>query len=253
MWRKAFIPFFAFAVINAAAAGQEPTKPAISVSSSAKVTAKADVAIVFMSIRSSSPLAADALEQNTKKIQTIKDRLAALGYKPEQVKFSGNRFAPAGGPGFIYGGGQRPTGFDVSNNLLIFIESTELADLHQFNSRASTLLDELSKLGASACEMPISRISMGGSSIVAFTVKDPTPYEKRAYQQAMENARPTADDIARRMNVQITGVESVTTEGSPRPTDPYPTPLDDVPYEYVSSSMDEVPIRVNLVVRYSFK
>lgn len=232
---------------------EEPTKPAIGVSSTGKVTAKADLAIVFMTIRSSSPLAADALEQNNKKVQAVKDRLTAIGYKQDKLKFSGNRFAPAGGPGFYYGGGQRPTGFDVSSNVLIYIEGPELSDLQQFNSRVSTLLDELSKLGASAFEMPISRMSMGGSSVVAFTVKDPSPYEKQASLQAMEKARPTAEDIARRMKVQITGVDSVTTSPNPRFTEPYPTPLEEIPYEYISSSMDEVPIRVNLVVRYSFK
>jgi hypothetical protein len=31
------------------------------------------------------------------------------------------------------------------------------------------------------------------------------------------------------------------------------TPLEEVPYEYVSSSMDEVPVRVRVDVRYSYK
>jgi uncharacterized protein YggE len=46
-------------------------RPLISVASTGKVTAKADLAVVFLSTRSSAPLAADALEQNRKKTQDV--------------------------------------------------------------------------------------------------------------------------------------------------------------------------------------
>jgi uncharacterized protein YggE len=204
-----------------------------------------------MTIRTTSPLAADALEQNNKKVQAVKDRLTALGYKEDQIKFSGNRFAPAGGMG-VYYGGQRPTGFDVTNNLFVYLEGPELKDLQQFNSRVSGLLDELSKLGASPLNVPISTISMGGTSVVAFTVKDPSALEKQAYQQAWEKARPLADDIARRMNLQITGIQSVSTQQS---LDQARTgsATEEIPYRYISSSLDEVPIRVTLSFSYSCK
>ena len=57
----------------------------INVTSVRKVTAKVDLAIVFMTVRSTSPLAANALEQNNKKVQAVKDRLTALGYKEDRV------------------------------------------------------------------------------------------------------------------------------------------------------------------------
>jgi uncharacterized protein YggE len=121
-------------------------------------------------------------------------------------------------------------------------------------ARVGTLLDEMGKLGAVPDTMPISRMSMGGASIVAFTVKDPSAQEKEAYLQAIEKARPIAGDIARRMKVQITGIDSVISSttrgmivGGPS------TPLEELPYEYISSSIDEVPIRVQIDVRYSYK
>ncbi len=113
------------------------------------------------------------------------------------------------------------------------------------------MLDELSKLGASPFQMPISRISMGSSSIIAFTAKDPAPYEKRATPQTIEKARPIPDDIARRMKVEM--VDSVTPVRAERVREAYPTPLDETGYEYISSSTEEIPIRVSLVVRYAFK
>ena len=234
---------------------QEP-KPSISVNASGKASAKADVAIVFMTARSTSPLAADALDQNNKKVEDVKGRLTALGYKDAQVRFTGNRFAPSGA-GIFYPGGQRPTGFDVYNNFYISIEGPELNDLMQFNKRVSLLLDELSKVGASPSNMSISSISMGGSSVVAFAVKDPAPYEKQAMLQALDKARPLADEIARRMKVQVTGIEWTTVTPSGRGltgmTGMPASSLDDVPYEYLSSSLDEVPVRVRVDARYSYK
>jgi len=225
-------------------------KPTISVNASGKASAKADIAIVMMSVRSTSPLAADALDQNNKKVDDVKARLTALGYRNEQVKFTGNRFAPSGG-GIYYPGGQRPTGFDVYNNFYISIEGPGLNDVTRFNRRVSSLLDELSKVGAAPINVPISSISMGGSSVVAFSVKDPAPYERQATLEALDKARPLAEEIARRMKVQITGIEwaSVTPSGRSAMVGPT-SPLDEVPYEYFSSSIDEVPVRVRVDVRY---
>jgi uncharacterized protein YggE len=233
-------------------AAQVAEKPVISVNSVGKVTAKADLAIVFLNVRSTAPLAADALTQNDKKLEEVKARLAALGFKDDKVKFSGNRFAPAGGGVMIYGG-QRPTGFDVYNFVYVFLDGPELRDVSQLNARVGNLLDELGKVGASPYDLPISRISMGGTSIVAFTVKEPSAYEKQASLQAMEMARPIAEDIARRMKVVITGVDSVTSTATPRVQEAIANPLDELPYQYFSSSVEEVPIRVNLAVRYAFK
>ena len=230
---------------------QENQMPAISVSASGKVSAKPDLAVVFLNIKSTAPLAADALSQNSKKVEEAKSRLATLGYKDDQVKFSGNRFAPAGG-GMFYGG-QRPTGFDVYNFVFVYMDCPGLKDVNLLNGKVSTVLDEMGKVGASPNETPISRVSLGGASVVAFTLKDPSAYEKEAYVQAMDKARPIADDIARRMKVQITGIESVTSLGQARIQEQFANPLDEVPYQYFSSSMEEVPIRVSVTVRYTYK
>jgi len=226
--------------------------PGISVNSAGKVNARADLAIVFLSTRSSSPLAADALDQNNKKVKEVQGKLASLGYKEEQIHFSGNRFSPAG-QGVYYPGRERATGFDVYNNIYVYLDGPELKDIAAFNAKVGTLLDELSKIGAGPSSMPISVASMGGASVVAFTVKAPATYEKQAYQKAIERARPIAEDIAQRMKVQITGVETVTLLQANRPMMGVTTPLDELPYEYISSSLEEVPVRVHVNVRYTYK
>jgi uncharacterized protein YggE len=227
--------------------------PNIAVNANGKASAKPDIAFVIMTVRSTSPLAADALDQNNKKVEDVKVRLAALGYKDAQMKFTGNRFAPSGG-GIYYPGGQRPTGFDVYNNFFVFIEGPDLNDVTQFNKRVSALLDELSKAGASPSNTPISNISMGGASVVGFAVKDPAPYEKQATFEALGKARPLAEEVARHMKVQITGITWSTATPSPRAAmNMQVSPLDELPYDYVSSSMDEVAVRVRVDVRYAYK
>jgi len=229
----------------------ESQRLAISVTSTGKAVAKADLAIVFLNVSSTSPPAADALSQNNKKLEEVKARLTALGYKDDQVKFSGNRFSPAGGG--MYYGPQRPTGFDVYRFVFIRLDGPELKDMTQLNARVSSLLDGLSKLGATPYESPISRVSMGGASLVALTVKGPSPFAKEAYLQAIEKARPIADDIARRTKVQITGVDSVVSVATPGIQDQFANPLDELPYQYFSSSVEEIPVQVSVSVRYAFK
>lgn len=243
----------ASAVVCTAQQMETRAKPAISVASMGKVAAKPDLAIVSLNIRSSAPLAADALDQNRKKAQEVKAHLSALGYKDEQVRLSGDRFSPAGGQGIYYPGGQRPTGFDVYNNIYIYLDGADLKDLNQFNAKVGALLDELSKLGASAGSMAISPYSMGGTSLVAFTVKNPAAFENDAYRQALDRARPIADDIAARMKVQITGISAVFSTSMGRVTQAPQLTTDDLPFEYLSSSIDEVPIRVHLTVEYAYK
>jgi uncharacterized protein YggE len=131
----------------------------------------------------------------------------------------------------------------------VYFEGSELNDVTQFHKRVSSLLDELSKVEEAVINTPISE----GGSFVAFGVKDRAPYEKQATLQALDKARPLTDAIARRMKVQITGVEwSVT------PSDDCVTGLpsnfqEKVPYEFCSSSIDEVPVRVRVEVRYTYK
>jgi hypothetical protein len=70
----------------------------------------------------------------------------------------------------------------------------------------------------------------------------------------MDKARPIADDIAKRMNVRITGIASVNPSVMSRSAVMGPSnPLEEIPYEYLSSSIDEVPIRVRLNVVFTFK
>ncbi len=249
--RKSILMLFPLCMSLAA---QTDSRQMIQVNAAGRAVVKPDLAIVFLQVRSSSPLANDALEQNRKKIAEVTAKLKSMGYKDEQIRFSGNRFSPVGG-GVYYGGPQRPTGFDVYNNLYVTLAGVDLAGADEFNAKVGVLLDEASKAGAQTVNMPISSMSMGGASIVAFTIKDPAPSEKKAYDDAIEKARPVADEIARRMKVAITGMEIVSLSEQTRQQiyGGGPNPLDELPYEYLSSSINEVRVRVRLDIRFSYK
>jgi hypothetical protein len=67
-------------------------------------------------------------------------------------------------------------------------------------------------------------------------------------------AQPIAEDIAKRMKARLTAIESVnvTPQGRQQIYGGPATPLEELPSEYLSSSIDEVPVRVRLDVRYHY-
>jgi uncharacterized protein YggE len=222
----------------------------IAVSTSGSVKALPDVALVLLEVRSTSPLAANALEENNSKRAVVVASLGELGLASEQIEFSANQFAPAGGGRYIPGG-QRATGFDVYATLKIEIplaghSTEELAD------RIASVLDELSKAGASTLSRDISMYSLGGSSAVVFTLKDSSEQEIAAYEDAISRARPAAEQIAKKMGVAITGVQSIQSSLQSVPVRPYPTPglLD---YTHLSTSPDELTVKANVTVNFSFE
>ena len=84
--------------------------------------------------------------------------------------------------------------------------------------------------------------------------QSPAPYEQQAALEALDKARPLAEEIARHMKVRITGSQwtTVTPSGN-RAVGMPATLVDELPYEYYSSSMEEVPVRVHVNVHYTYK
>jgi uncharacterized protein YggE len=167
---------------------------------------------------------------------------------------SGDRFLPSTGSP-TYAGAPRQTGFDVYNNLCISIDGPDLNDAARFNSRLTALLDDLVKAGAVANVAPVSSYVVSGSSLVVFAVKDSARYEREAMLQALEKVPPLAHAFAERMKVQITGTAGASSY--PTPTRNVagfpPNALDDLPYDYYSSTLEGVTVQVRVTVRYTYK
>ena len=240
----------ATASITPSLRAQVRSTPIIQVSTTGRVAAKADLAIVFMVLRSSAPLAAYAVSQNMKKAQDIETRLAALGLR-EKSKLSGNRVASASGP---YYGGPRPTtwGFEASEYVYVFFEGPELDDIRRLEARAGEIIDDLSRLGASPVDTPVAKLSQQVPFALAFTIKDPSHHLKAAREQAIEKARAAGEDIARAMGVKITGTMDIRTGEQIFYSTVGASPFDDLPYDFFSASKD-VPVSVSLSVDFGFR
>lgn len=239
-----------FGVVPLAGQGPGERSNVISVSMSGKVRAKPDLCLALLEMRSSAPLAADALQQNEKKVADITTKLKELGIKDSEIHWAGNQFSPSGGGRMYMPGGQRPTGFEVYNILEIRMKNPDLSNPEKFLARMASLLDELGKIGAGMLSPDLSRYSLGGSSAIAFAVENPEAYEKQALDNAIERAKPIAEQIAQKMGVKLTGIHSVQSNAtSPaRPIGGY-----EIEYAYIASSPDDLFVRTNAVVHFSFK
>ena len=240
---------FVIASMNPAWADTDELDKVIAVSTTGSVKAMPDVAMILLEVRSTSPLAANALEENNNKRAAVITKLGELGLPDDQVEFSANQFTPAGGGRYIPGG-QRATGFDVYATLKIKVPIAGQS-FEELGGRLAAVLDELSKAGAATLSRDISMYSLGGSSAVVFTLKDPSEQENAAYEKAIFRAKPVAERIAKKMGVRITGVQSVKSSMPTRPVRPYPGAglLD---YAHLSTSPDELTIKANVTVNFSF-
>jgi uncharacterized protein YggE len=223
----------------------------VSVNSTGTVNARPDLCVILVEVRATAPLAEDALQDNAKRVSAILARLKEVGIKESDVKLSGNQFTPAGGGRYVMPGMQRVTGFDVFNVLQVRLPLIEGTAAEAMQSRIAGLLDELIKAGASMLSPDVSRISLGGNSAVVFAVENADRYESQALDAAIERARPVAEQIAKRMGVKITGLESVRTSGQQVVRSPYGS--DPLGFSYVSTSPDDVPVRVSAVVNFAYK
>jgi uncharacterized protein YggE len=149
----------------------------------------------------------------------------------------------------------RPTGFDVTRSFQVMVKDIDPARTDELNARISSLLDDLSRAGASIMTSAISSASLGGYSAVTFAVQDPAKYEKMAYEAAIDQARPVADEIAKKIGVKITGIDSVRSniQQSAQQAARSAYGLDSPDFAYYSNSPDEITIRVNAAVNYSVK
>lgn len=229
---------------------EKPCPTFITVSAHASARAKPDLAIVFMAVRSSAGIAADALAANQKKEQEIETRLGAMGLKGK-FRFSGNRFGPAGPPNY---GQPRSgvTGFDVSEYVYVFLDPMDFKSAAQLEKKVGEGIDELTRAGASAVDTMVPRLACQQSTCtVAFAVKDPSKYVQQATEEATKKARATGEGMARALGVQITGLRSANAGATQYyPQQSGPNPLEDLPYEFLSTSAEGVPVTISVTLEF---
>lgn len=252
-YRFAFLIVIMLAALPNAAQAQQPelSPKVIQFSSTGVVKVMPDVCVIMLEVRTTAPLAKDALQECTQKVADVSAKLRQLGLKEDSYRFSGIQYSPAGGGRMIYPGGQRSTGFDVYQVLRIQLRDPSPAKAGEISVRVSSLLDELSKAGASVISPAISQVSMGGSSGVIFAVLEPEKYERQAYYAAIEKARSAAEEMAKKLGINIAGIHSISSGMQPPMRNPYVPDL--IEFAYYSTSPDEISIRSTVSVSFSIK
>jgi hypothetical protein len=136
-----------------------------------EVKGRPDTATVQIGVETEAPVAKDALAKNTDQATALQAKLKELGVAEKDIQTSNFNIYPTYGTD-----GRQITGYHVSNSVVVTIR-----DL----AKAGTLLDQVVQAGANS----ISGIS--------FSVDDPKALLNQARDQAMQDARTRADQLAK--------------------------------------------------------
>ncbi len=230
----------------------------ITVSRSGEAYAKPDLGILIMSIRSTSPIADEAVEDNAQKAKDVETALAGLGFSPSQYQISSVTFGDQGGPRFP--GQSDITAYEANQYVYVFFEAPELADVAELTQKSASVIEALRKAGA----IPANNVNgfgpvmVGGmqGSLVIYTIKDPTEYEHKALQVAIARARDAAEDIATGTGVKLMGLRDVQSgylAGSGVIPRMGSGPLEGLRYRWFTTKSDELIIVANATLQYDFK
>ncbi len=246
------IPFSrAFAQRADSSDSQSVKNHVITVSRGGDAYGKPDLGILVMSLRSSGPIAEEAVADNAKKDQAAQSALADLGFDSTSYKISSVTFGEAGGGRF----GMASPGivaYQAEQFVYVFFNADELADVAKLTGRLAAVIEALRKAGAVPANVVASRMQ-GQDSLILYTIKDSSPYEHQALKQAIARAREAAEDVAAGMGVQITGLRNVSTGYLMGNLGAGSVAIEGLSYRFYSTKSDEVRIRANATVEYDFK
>ena len=213
-----------------------------------------------MAIRSSSPIAEEAVAQNEQKVKDAASALSSLGYASGTgYQITSAVFGQAGG-GPMYGPNQPDiTAYQASQYVFVFFEGADLGDPTKLAAKSAAAMEALRKAGAvpanttSVRAMPMG-VGMGGGMII-YAVKNSDQVENQAVQQALGRDRTAAQGVAAEMHVTITGLRSVRVgflSGTLLSQSGLPF-LESLPYHFYSNRSDEIKIGANATADYDFK
>jgi len=224
----------------------------ISVSRGGDAIAKPDLGIMVMTIRSSAPIAEEAVAENGRKVKAVEAALTTLGYTAQGYRITSVAFGQAGGPRY---GPVQPevVVYEASQYVYVFFEAADLTDVAQLTKKTAAVLEALRKAGAVPANAASPMLSQAQGTLITYTVKDPVEYERQALQKAIGRARDAAQDVAKAMGVQITGLRNIKTSYLMGNVGRGNIALEGLSYSWYSTKSDEVRIRANATVEYDFK
>jgi uncharacterized protein YggE len=200
----------AMLALTACFAGAQSTnnERTIAASGTARTEVRADTAILFLVVRSTAPVAAEALAQNQAKDREIEKAAATLGLR-DKARLTGSRIASAT-PANYGPSPQTLSGYEASQYLYVFFEAADFKDRDAFDRRVAGAIDEFRKAGAAVYDRPVNRVCQGQSPCsVAFAIRDHAAMIKGLLPEALRNARTSAEQAAQVAGVQLGALRSV--------------------------------------------
>ena len=168
----------------------------ISISGEGKVTVIPDIANITLGLSVEKSKVSDAQAQNSKTMNSLIDKLKALGIEKADITTTSYSIYP---------------NYDYPNNKQTLRSYTVYQEV-QVKLRQTDKVDEVIKI---AGELNLNQI--GGLS---FSVDQPEKYKEEARIKALENAKQKADDLAKVMSVKLGKVVSFS-EGDSYVPQPY--------------------------------
>jgi uncharacterized protein YggE len=225
----------------------------ITVSRSGEAFAKPDLGILIMSIRSTSPIADEAVAENGRKAKAAESALANLGLAPASYQITS---VILGQPRFP--GQPEMAAYEATQYIYVFFDSADLSDMAHLTEKSAAVIETLRKAGAvppngATPFFPGPAAAQG--ALLIYTVKDATVYEHEALEKAIARARDAAQEIAAGTGVQITGLRNVQSgylSGNVVPRSGT-SPLEGLKYRWFTAKSDELQIIANATLQYDFK
>lgn len=174
-------------VLRAAAA--QPVPPAgtprtITVVGSGQVNARPDQAVIRLGVYTDAGKASDAMSANSERMQALLDALKAAGIKAEDIQTQGINVSPRYAPD----GTSAVIGFTATNAVSVRVRDV---------AKVGDVLDKAMAAGANTVEG------------LSFEVSDQTALLSQAREAAMDNARQTAEQLAKLAGEQLGAVVTI--------------------------------------------
>ncbi|MFQ6001558.1 MAG: SIMPL domain-containing protein, partial [Anaerolineae bacterium] len=153
---------------------------AISVSGEGRVSAEPDMAEIIIGVESRAPTAKEAASQNSEDMNEVVAVLGEMGIAEEDIQTVDYSIRAE----IDYRGDEGPTvvGYVVTNAVRVKVRDLDLV---------GDLLDEVTEAGAN---------NIYG---ITFTIEDPRPFQERAREMAVADARSKARQLAEAADVRL--------------------------------------------------
>ncbi|MER3446348.1 MAG: hypothetical protein C4291_05630 [Candidatus Dadabacteria bacterium] len=175
-----FIPIFLFCNLAFAQTGKFE-KSTLEAVGRGEVKIKPDVVYLTISVEATAKKASDAVRENAEKMKSVMDKLKSEIGKEDRITTSGYTLSPI----YEYNDkikGSQLTGYRASNGVMI--ETRNLNDIGK-------LIDSATQVGANRVDS------------LSFDTDRREEYKRQALVQAVQDARATADTVARALGVKV--------------------------------------------------